>query len=79
MKPYTKRLIARNLLQIFGENKETPSSFVVCWTPDGKDSGGTGYAIRAAQKAGIPVYNLKNESDRERFKKEIILKGKNND
>lgn len=37
------------------------SSFVVCWTSDGKDSGGTGQALRIARDRNIPVYNLYNK------------------
>ena len=45
-------LHARNYLII------NQAEFCVCWTPDGLSSGGTGQAIRIAQDAGIPVYNL---------------------
>ena len=34
------------------------SLMVVCWTKDGKASGGTGQAIRIAQAHGVPVRNL---------------------
>jgi hypothetical protein len=67
MKPFVQHLLARNMKQIFGHDGCTPVDFVVCWTPLGKDDGGTGYAIRAALDHGIPVYNLRNEEDRARF------------
>ncbi len=52
------KLMARNYLQIFGPQVTSASStFVVCYTSDGKASGGTGQAIRMAEKAGIPVFN----------------------
>jgi len=33
-------------------------SLVICWTPEGKVTGGTGQAIRIATDQGIPVHNL---------------------
>lgn len=59
----TQRYMTRNVFQILGRYLNTPSKFVVCWTKDGKASGGTGQAIRIAEATGIPVYNLKNEKD----------------
>ena len=50
-------LMARNYRQIVGINSRD-SEFVVCWTPDGKASGGTGQALRIAEDKGIPIYNL---------------------
>lgn len=67
---YLKRapqsLHARNTGQVLGQDLDTPSEFVVCYTPDGaeteqevtKDTGGTGTAIRLASRQGIPVFNL---------------------
>jgi len=53
----------RNVCQIMGYHLEVFSAFVICWTKDGKDSGGTGQAIRIARAYEIPVYNLYNEAD----------------
>ena len=53
-------LMARNFHQVMGGDGETPVDFVICWTPDGKDSGGTGQAIRIAEAHGIPVVNLQS-------------------
>lgn len=61
MKPYTKALLARNMQQIFGKDGDVLTSAVICWTPLGRDDGGTGYAIRAAWDYGIPVYNVSND------------------
>lgn len=52
-----RKLHARNYLIIEG------SDFVVCWTKDGKDTGGTGQGIRIAKDMNIPVYNLYNVED----------------
>jgi hypothetical protein len=51
------KLMARNYRQIVGLN-ESNSQFVICWTRDGKDSGGTGQALRIASFLDIPIYNL---------------------
>lgn len=52
------KLMARNYCQLFGTGQDSsPSSFVICYTADGKASGGTGQAIRMAQDASIPVFN----------------------
>jgi hypothetical protein len=51
-------LHARNCHQVLGMDLSTPSEFVVCWTRDGRASGGTGQAIRIAERFGIPVVFL---------------------
>lgn len=56
-----KKMMARNCCQVMGQDLNTPSEFVICWTKDGKASGGTGQAIRIAEHFQIPVWNLKNE------------------
>lgn len=53
-----RKLHARNVHQVLGHDCKTPSRFVICWTIDGKASGGTGQAIRIAQGHGIAVFNL---------------------
>lgn len=63
-----KSLLARDVQQVLGQNLDDPSSFVVCWTPDGcetmnqysEKTGGTGMAICVADDYGIPVLNLKH-------------------
>jgi hypothetical protein len=65
-------MMRRNMHQVFGQDLDTPSSFVVCWTQNGKDIGGTGTAIRAAWDNDIPVYNLKNADDIKKLIVEII-------
>lgn len=57
------QLMCRNAMQILGKDGNTPVQFVICWTADGKASGGTGQAIRIAKEFDIPVYNLYNKSD----------------
>lgn len=58
-----RKLQTRNVFQVLGWDLESPSDFVICWTPDGKASGGTGQAIRIAQAYNIPVYNIYNSVD----------------
>ena len=53
-----RRLQARNVLQILGPDCETPADIVICWTPDGRDRGGTSQAIRIARAHNIPILNL---------------------
>ena len=55
-----QRLHARNCFQILGAKLDTPVSDVVCWTPNGSGSGGTGQAIRLAEMMNIPVWDLGN-------------------
>ena len=63
-------LMMRNSCQIFGASLESPKTdFVLCWTADGKDSGGTGQALRIARDLDIPVFNLKNSDEIESYLK----------
>lgn len=67
LNPPVQKLMARNIMQILGPELNTPSLFVLCWTPDGVENGlmttqatgGTGQAIRAATNFNIPVINIK--------------------
>jgi len=58
-----KKLMARNSMQVFGADMNIPILFIICWTKDGRASGGTGQAIRIAKDHGIKVFNLFNEED----------------
>lgn len=62
-----QKLHGRNCYQVLGKDLMTPSSCIICWTPDGangtsiptsKATGGTGQAIRLAVHHHIPVFNL---------------------
>jgi len=61
LKSATKKLMARNAYQILGPTLNKPVDFVVCWTEDGKELGGTSQAIRMANSLKIPVFNLGNK------------------
>jgi hypothetical protein len=62
-----KKLHSRNVHQILGQNLDSPTKFVVGWTPDGattvttNKTGGTGQAIRIAVGYGVEVFNLQRE------------------
>lgn len=53
-----RKLHARNCYQVLGQDLNTPSEFVLCWTPGGSGTGGTGQALRIAEAYGIPVFDL---------------------
>jgi hypothetical protein len=48
----------RNVCQVLGLKLNSPCDFVICWTKDGKDSGGTGQALRIAKHYNIPILNM---------------------
>jgi len=68
---YAKRLHGRNAFQVLGQDLKTPSTFLICWTPDGAKThaertirtGGTGTAISIADHYKVPVFNLRNYGD----------------
>lgn len=64
-----RKLMARNCHQVLGQDLKTPVEFVVCWTKDGGETGGTGQAMRIASKLGIPIYNLFFEDTLEKILK----------
>lgn len=70
-KPYVKALLARNMMQVLGDDGKTPSEFLICWTPSthyaDSSSGGTGYAIRCAIAHNVPVYNIFSVTDYRAF------------
>jgi hypothetical protein len=51
-------LHARNCHQVLGLDLQTPSEFVLCWTPGGEVVGGTATALRIAAIRNIPIYNM---------------------
>jgi hypothetical protein len=62
-----KALHTRNIYQILGQDLNTPVKCVVCWTKDGKSSGGTGQALRLAEYLEIPIFNLHDPSQRDKL------------
>lgn len=61
---HVKELMTRNVFQVMGHELDNPVEFVVCYTSDGaeesttQETGGTGQAIRIANRMNIPVINL---------------------
>ena len=52
------KFMSRNSYQVLGKDLNTPVEFVLCWTKDGKVSGGTGQALRIAKDKGIRIFNF---------------------
>lgn len=69
---YAKKLHARNVCQILGQDLKTPTSFIVCYTKDGKEVGGTAMAIRIAKSYNIPVFNVGGYKEVDVFRKELF-------
>lgn len=74
LKPFTKANMVRDVLQVLGKDIKSECDVVICWTQDGKASGGTGMAMWTAQYITeltgrrIPIINLQNESHRQAIK-----------
>ncbi len=68
---YAKRLHARNCMIVLGQNLDYPVDFVICWTPRGAPAGGTGQAIRLANREGIKVFNMYDTEVTKRIKMAI--------
>jgi hypothetical protein len=73
-----RKLMARNGYQVLGSDLKTPSEFVVCWTKNGKETGGTAQAMKIAKRWKIPIFNLFHSEHRDLtaswvLNKEIIL------
>ena len=66
LKEPARLLMARNVHQVLGEDLNSPSKFLVCYTRDGctshlqysRKTGGTGMAIALASLFDIPVFNM---------------------
>jgi hypothetical protein len=62
-----QKLHSRNVPQILGRTLDKPVRFALCWTKDGRASGGTGQALRVAQHLNIPILNLHDALVRQRL------------
>lgn len=71
--PGAQKLHTRNVPQVLGQTLSSPVRFVLCWTKDGRASGGTGQALRIAGHLGIRVLNLHNSLVRQRILSELGL------
>lgn len=63
--PATRKLHGRNALILFGPNCRPIDmvSWIICWTPNGEISGGTGQTLRMASDFPIKITNLGNPDD----------------
>lgn len=52
------KLMVRNTYQVLGADLQSPADVVICWTSDGKASGGTGQAMRIAKDYKLEIINL---------------------
>lgn len=66
-----QKLHARNSHQVLGQDLNTPSKFIICWTRGGEGQGGTGQALRIAEKYDIPVFDCGNYSDINTCRKDL--------
>lgn len=71
---FARKAHARNAFQVMGDDLQSPSDLLVCWTPDGaidaataRNAGGTRTAIVLAAARGIPVFNLQRPDHRQAF------------
>lgn len=55
-----RKLHARNCHQTLGTDLQSPVRFIVCYTPNGSGSGGTGQALRLAKFYNIPIFDMGN-------------------
>jgi type II secretory pathway component PulJ len=65
-------LLSRNAYQVLGPELRQNVDFIVCWTSDGKASGGTGQALRIAADKGIDVYNLYHKEDQLKLSRRLM-------
>jgi hypothetical protein len=70
--PSHKRLHARNIHQVLGDDLKTRSRFLICWTEDGQLIGGTRTAIVCARVYKVPVYNLGDDRYGQLTPKELV-------
>lgn len=70
-KEYTRKLLARNMMQVLGSTGDIKTNFIVTHvsTQDyySRDVGGTGYALRCALRHDIPIYNLASKTEYNNF------------
>jgi len=64
---HARKLHGRNAQIILGKNLDTPVEFVLAWTWDGKERGGTRTGLVLAQNRGIPTFNLADPEERAKF------------
>jgi hypothetical protein len=53
-----RKLHIRNAFQVLGPQLTEASKFLICWTPEGAEVGGTRTAIVIARRYGVPTFNF---------------------
>lgn len=76
LSPAGKKLVTRDIYQVLGPEPFTQKTdFVVCYTPFGKVTGGTGQALRIAAAYSIPVFNMGDyEYEKNKFDRDVLIK-----
>ncbi len=64
--PGDKKLMARNVQEILGQDLRDPVRFLIAYTDGGQVVGGTGLALKIAKHYGINIHNLGEEGVFER-------------
>lgn len=62
---WARQMHTRNIPQIIGATLTRTTDLVICWTEDGRASGGTGQAMRYAERNNVKIINLKLQKDRQ--------------
>ena len=57
-KPAVRKLLIRNVFILLGMDLRMPVEFIICWTPNGDVTGGTGHSLRVAHERAIPIFNI---------------------
>lgn len=75
--PSVRALHQRNTRIILGHQSlhgeyVKPVKFVVCWTPNGEITGGTGQTLRIAQALNIPIINLGSPHSADELEKCVL-------
>lgn len=60
---------------VLGADLRLPADFVICWTKDGKASGGTGQALRIAEYCGIEIFNFFYSDDEQQLREWLMQRG----
>lgn len=64
----------RNVYQVLGDDLNTPSEVLYCWTEKGAEVGGTATAIKLAKRYGVKVVNLGDPKTLARVKAQLAPK-----
>ena len=63
--------MGRNSYQVLGYHLDSAVDFILCYTKNGKDVGGTSQAIRIARDYNIPIFNIGAYNDPATAKKDL--------